>query len=482
MKKILSLVGIFLIILNGYVIVALPTTYVISDFDPLLDISLTVDIIEIRSFDKIDIFSDPDFFVKVIIDNNEFISPTWENTKYVKNPQWSAVKNIPDDKELVNITIQLWDTNPSKNVLCDISGSPNKNDEGFYVNITYNIKTGHWYGDDYLAEDLSGYGRLNGCDDGSVYSNERDCEIFFDITQNDFDGDGIPYWIEVNVYNTDPEVNNSGEDTDNDFIPIEWEHKWGYYPFIWDDHKVLDPELDSLTNWEEYLTSKWGSDPYRHDLFLEIDYMNNSHQNSIGEILKETQDILKIPFHKHNIVFHLDSGELMGGGEVIPFDIFTDSEEMYWLYEEYFLHNNENFWRRSIFHYGLFVFDCKPRGYGFSGEHVSFYGPGTNSFIVSSSLMDDINNRTFKSISYVYASAIMHEVGHSFGMRFGNPFGCDFYFSSKPWRISFWIFGNYKSIMNYRYTYSILDYSDGSHGRRDHDDWGSLDFTYFEAQ
>jgi hypothetical protein len=34
--------------------------------------------------------------------------------------------------------------------------------------------------------------------------------------------------------------------------------------------------------------------------------------------------------------------------------------------------------------------------------------------------------------------------------------------------------------MNYHYTYKILDYSDGSNGGRDFDDWSNLDFNYFE--
>jgi hypothetical protein len=74
----------------------------------------------------------------------------------------------------------------------------------------------------------------------------------------------------------------------------------------------------------------------------------------------------------------------------------------------------------------------------------------------------------------------MHEIGHNFGIRFGNPFGCDFPGSGSPFRLSYWIFRNYKSVMNYRYTYFILDYSDGSHGRRDFDDWENLDLTWFE--
>ena len=34
--------------------------------------------------------------------------------------------------------------------------------------------------------------------------------------------------------------------------------------------------------------------------------------------------------------------------------------------------------------------------------------------------------------------------------------------------------------MNYRYVYSgLTDYSDGSHGKNDYDDWANIDLTYF---
>ena len=36
-----------------------------------------------------------------------------------------------------------------------------------------------------------------------------------------FDDDGITYWSEVNVYGTNPEVDNRGEDLDDDGVPIE---------------------------------------------------------------------------------------------------------------------------------------------------------------------------------------------------------------------------------------------------------------------
>ena len=223
------------------------------DFDPLTEnIEVTVEIQKIRSLEKfdhqipciekIDWASDPDFYVKVFINDEEFQSDIWRNTKYINDPQWKASTTVPSDVEFVDVKIQLWDWNIGPDKLCDIS---NIYDDGyldsFDVELTYSIKTGHWFGDDFTgisswSEDSSGYGRLNGCDDGSIYQRDRDCELWFDIYQTDPDGDGIPYWSEVNVFGTDPEVDNTGEDFDGDGCPIEWENKWGHYlEYNWHD-------------------------------------------------------------------------------------------------------------------------------------------------------------------------------------------------------------------------------------------------------
>jgi hypothetical protein len=180
-------------------------TTMFGDFDPLVDITITVEINKIRSLEKRDVqipsnkkintIGNPDFYVKVIINEVEFTSPIWNDTKYVYDPQWSATLDVPDDKDFVYITIQLWDWNENGDILCDISPFNYELPDGYMVNLTYSIKTGHWTGDDYCTDepsdfDLSGYGRLNGCDDGSIYQNDPDCELWFDIYQNDYDGDG----------------------------------------------------------------------------------------------------------------------------------------------------------------------------------------------------------------------------------------------------------------------------------------------------
>jgi hypothetical protein len=454
----------------------------VLDYDPLVDINITIDIIEIRAIDKIDVGSDPDFYMKIYIFDEEFHSPIWNESAKLINC-WTVTKNIPDDIEFVNITIQLWDWNSYFPKPCDISRENNDLESGYEVKLRYDVKTGYWYGDDYMM-DPSGFGRLNGCDDGSIDKNEFDCEIFFDIYQNDYDNDGIPYWTEVNAYGTNPEQSDIGLDSDNDDISIEWEHKWGFHPFIWNDHGTLDHDQDSLTNLEEYLCSLWGTDPFRKDVLIEIDYMDEGPNGELSMVPEETYYLLKRPFHKRNIVIHIDS--MIDGGDIIPFKNYTSHDEVLNYYNIYFMNNNTSNWRRSVFHYGVFVYLCKPNGYGFIGEGKPFsgfgYGPGTNSFVIASKNMYRLSDKTGKTPAYIYASSIMHEMGHNFGIRNGNPPGCDAHRAIKPWQPLFWVYLNYKSIMNYIYTYSILDYSDGSHGRRDHDDWNAIDLSHFEPR
>ena len=99
----------------------------IEDLDPLTDIQVTVTIKEIRAFDTIDKYSEPDFFVKVIINNEELTSPIWKNQKHIEDLNWFYQFDVPDDEEFVSITIQLWDWNPGLNTHCDIACNDNSN-------------------------------------------------------------------------------------------------------------------------------------------------------------------------------------------------------------------------------------------------------------------------------------------------------------------------------------------------------------------
>ena len=74
----------------------------------------------------------------------------------------------------------------------------------------------------------------------------------------------------------------------------------------------------------------------------------------------------------------------------------------------------------------------------------------------------------------------MHELGHTMGLFADDHNGNDNRGTVNPWYKDYWQFRNYKSCMNYRYTWQILDYSDGTHGSGDYDDWGTLDLEFFK--
>lgn len=476
---------------------------IVEDYDPLVDTTVTFELISIRSLEKndnhlhtseyIDKYSAPDFFVKVWINDELKQSRMWLNLRYVYDPQFSFTVDVPDNEELVTIKIQLWDWNLGLNQICDISNDKTFARDSYDVELIYSIKYGLWWGDDFTSDDMlggdpSGYGRLNGCDDGSIYQHDYDSELWFNIYQNDYDNDGIPYWVETNMYGTSPTVNNAMDDTDGDEVPFiweyryghfcwedwrteEWKHEWIYDPLQEDDHKNIDVDDDGLTNYEEYLTWQWGSDPFRKDLFVEMDVMENGPNGETIAFPTESKELLRTVYDRRNVVYHLDDG-CMGGGESIPFDTLCTYNELQVFYQRYFLHMDENNWRKGVFHYGLVINEAEGAyGFVYRRDAYQISAVGMDKKAAMPQLHKDI----------VYASAYMHECGHTLGIFNGNTPGCDDQEGKFPWEINWWKWLPYKSVMNYGYMYWILDYSDGSRGRNDFDDWGRLDFTYFQG-
>ena len=486
-----------------------------DDYDPLdKQIIVTVTIQEIRALKAMDLFSDPDFYVKIFINGNMFKSPVWRGMKYVEKPNWSASCEVPKNKEFVNITIELWDKDPlGLGQLCDISPVSYglRLRQSYTAELTYSIATGLWSGDDSTLWDLSGYGRLNGCDDNSIYTKERDCELFFNITQTDFDGDGLPYWLETNIYHTSPLIDNRDEDADGDGVPIEWEYRFGLFYFPWHDdedddeesryyliydpntpenHSTLDPDNDGLTNVEEYKTWQWGSDPFRKDIFIEIDQMELGPNGEGAYVPTQAYDLIRDAHAKHNIVWHIDDGRL-GGGEHIPFkEVFEENDTSNW-YWKYFMHGDAQNWRRGVFRWCIVTYNYSwAKGFGF-GSNINGSHAGDCFFLSTKyhemraklfPILDGkllprgIFNREMNR-AYVYAGVIMHETGHMLNIQ--AP-GYDVSNTIWPWQVNYWRFANYKSCGNYRYVYrGVVDYSDGSHGKNDFDDWGKMDLTAF---
>ncbi|RLF57948.1 MAG: hypothetical protein DRN27_06690 [Thermoplasmata archaeon] len=442
----------------------------IIDYDPLIDLNITIKINSIRIFEN----KEANIRLEIQINDRIFISPQWNTTDHNIEVNWSIQEDIPDDEKIVEIYIRLYDSNE----LCDINGEVDKKQ----AHILFDVRTGHWFGDDYLG-DLSGYGRLNGYDDKKFETSEKDSEIFFEIYLNDYDKDGIPYEIEVETYRTDPRTDDSGKDFDNDSIPIEWEWKWGYNPLLYDDFSNIDYDADGLNDLEEFWMFEWDSDPFRKDIFLEIDQMEPGPDGEGSWILTNgCKELLKNPFHKRNIVLHIDGGS-MGEGEMIPFDSIIDNVELLELYNEYFLENNSNNWRRGVFRYGLIIYHHeKAAGKAFVGEGfpINSNVRGINSFQISKTAANQTMKVKNHSSDFIYATYIMHEMGHTMGIDIFNPPGCDNKNTVHPLFFGWWKYANYKSVMNYRYVHDILDYSDGTHGKYDYDDWGNLDLSWFE--
>lgn len=452
------------------------------DLDPLVDLEVTVDILKIRSLEHddpqlnlreiIDVNSDPDFYIKIIVNGQIFTSDITWNTRYIYEKFYSVTVDVPDDEQNVDVVIQLWDAADgwdTEDRLCDISPDEGTDNDSYDAELVYNLKTGHWTGDNNLGDE-SGYGRLNGCDDGTIYKANRDCELWFDISFNDYDYDGIPYDMEVNSYNTDPEVDDSETDFDNDNVSTYWEFRYGYDPKSYDSHDTLDPEVDGITNLNEFRTYQWYSDPFTRDLFVELDQMEEGPNGELCVFPKDAKEMLYTAYNRQNVVYHLDDGrwDNESGSGFVPFDYLTGFVEVYDIQNQYFYNSSPQPWRKEVFHYGVLIweFDGAP-GVAFN----------RNAFQISAHLLDlKVADHGFDR-DVVYASCYMHEMGHNLNFRpipGHGKFG---------WLLRIFL-PLYKSCMSYGMIYRMVDYSDGSRphiGPRigDYNDWERMDLTYF---
>ena len=277
----------------------------------------------------------------------------------------------------------------------------------------------------------------------------------------------------------DPEINTSryedielpGEDTDHDNIPDWWEEKWNYNPETWDDHEHLDPDGDGLNNIEECYTDQWDSDPFQKDVFLEVDWVQAQDPEVTNKPPETYLIFMKAVFQLRGIHLHVDIGNLGGGEELVISQEFTyaDLRDIYW---DFFLHNDLNNPRKGIFHY-CFVCDYGPGG-GFA-----FFGwDHLDSFEIAAQRLQ--NRYDEYTRGQLIVGGTIHELGHTLSLTVDDHGGNDNAIALQPFTLQWWKYRNYKSCMNYRYTYQIIDFSDGTHGRGDFNDWDHLDFSFFK--
>jgi hypothetical protein len=396
---------------------------------------------------------------------------TWD-TGYVS---WEVHRFVEDETETIPIIIDIYETQSRlfKTTQTRIE----------HISLSYNFRTGRWTGDD-NQNDSDGYGHYNG----------DDYEIWFRLYQTDNDNDNIPYWTEIHILGTDPYKDDTNEDPDNDCIPTSWEWYWGYDPLTPDNHSLLDPDKDGLDNVEEYKVSKYLSNPFHKEIYIETDFMEKgpglfAHDHIFW---KESQWILMDTFSKHNITVHIDDGwpdgPVNGGGQSLPYveeyiDPFSGRAGEYYKY--YF--SDE---RKGSFRY---VFIHESGGWNFPQTHDLWADvisiPSNHEFYRSTFFPPAITPRLQR---LAMAVAVTHELGHSLNLNPSYCQGIDNYsqvgrnnlpplakLQAKISARQYWM--TYESVMNYqKFGGYVSDYSDGTHGTHDSNDWAQVDLTYFQ--
>lgn len=422
----------------------------------------------------------PQFYYISKVDNVEQISKDISATAGAKSEQlfitWDTMfmenkmqVDAANEQEKSDVTLSIVQRIP-----LGIFGMRYQDEEKEKIQVTYDYRTGRWTGDD-SWNDNDGYGHYRG----------DSFEVWFNIYQTDIDHDYIPYWTEVNVLHTDPNISDLNLDPDNDGIPTTWEWKWGYDPHMWNNHSFLDPDHDGLTNVQEYQMQKYFANPFHQDVYLEVDNMQRNGLFDVNHMLfPETPELMMERFAAQNISLFIDNGwpdsPANGGGQYVPYyDVISqDSGMMLQFYKHYFPDD-----RKGIFRYAIIANSagfCHPSVFN---EYDSM-AISTHYNFQYSLLRKAFTQRT-KILAQ--ASELMHELGHSMGIRHETSPGNDNFSytegaAQKQAFLDAW--GNYKSCMNYYYfwDYSVIDYSDGTHGPGDNNDWAMIrqNMSYFK--
>ncbi len=464
---------------------------------PMENQALFVEILRIRNrglMDKmlsysLDWRNPPSFYYIIKVDGKEGSSKgnvgetgvytTWDTIGY----ESSMVFDVEEEKEYSDVTISIIELEPT-----GLFGRNVKEVEKERISLKYDYRTGRWTGDDYFM-DKDGMGHYLG----------KNYEIWFNLYQADYDHDGIPYWVEVNVLGTDPAVDDSKLDPDNDGIPTSWEWKYGYDPFTYNEHSKLDPDIDGIENIEEYKMRKYFANPFQPDIYIETDGMEKKGIFDLPHIFyKESQQMIIERFARHGINVYIDDGWNAlpnGGGELLPYQANLDDilgKQLLAFYEHNFPDE-----RKGIFRYVVV---------GVRKDGGGFITPVKYNRFDAIYVSNDFNSMmtriafTPREIRVMLAKAILHELGHSLGLMPGIFPGIDLMsrkfgdrYPNMPDDEYNAYLEKYYSVMNYQYIYNkpwfysenksyLFDYSDGSNGLPyDWNDWEHIYLPTFQT-
>jgi len=459
--------------------------YDLDAISPLENQGLNFEVLRIRHRGLLDTIlkfgtswrNKPQFYFVTNIDGVEFISkdvhaPGGESEELFNT--WDTIcqerkikHDAEEEQETSEITLKIMERKK-----IGLLGLRSQDNEIDMIDLTFDYKTGRWDGDD-LFNDSDGYGHYLG----------DTFEIWFNIVPNDVDRDGIPYWAEVNSIHTNPEIDDSRLDPDMDGIPTAWEWRWGYDPLVYDNHSILDPDNDGLENVEEYMMETWFANPFSQDIYIEVDGMEKGGLFDKTHVFwKESQQIMIERFASHGINLYIDdgwpSGPVNGGGEILPYieAISQDSGATSPFYRNHFAEERQGIFRYLIV--GNAAGFCHPSEF----NRYDTMAVGTNAQIFLKR-----GGFTPRAFRVMLAAMVMHETGHSLGIGPWNVGGNDnvsFVESKEAERVYVEKWGNYRSVMNYYHIYDkkLVDYSDGSNGPGDVNDWALFDLTFFQQE
>ncbi len=215
-------------------------------------------------------------------------------------------------------------------------------------------------------------------------------------------------------------------------------------------------------------------DPSKQDVYVEIDWMYDPVNNRSFKPSDTQLGLITAAFSAHGINFHADTGQFGGGNQLPtytetlhiddtpPYVGFSHYKYGYDSYPANFSSDRESIWRYMI------------SGYNFAeGPDLSGIADVSGSDIfVSYGLVQD---GSFSNMDDALAGTMIHEIGHTLCLSssqvyYEQPSEC-YYAGVDSDNVAYALYG---SAMTYVHQFDTVNYSDGTNGAFDHDDWNAI--------
>jgi hypothetical protein len=228
------------------------------------------------------------------------------------------------------------------------------------------------------------------------------------------------------------------------------------------------------------MLAEFFADPYYPDVYIEVDFMEKN-PNKLFDfehiVYEESQQMIIEKLSRYGMSVYFDDGwpdgHVNGGGEYREF--FDTLDEIVGGHMARWYKHNFADERKGVFRYFQMTYNAgsiTPSEFN-TYDHV----------LMDNSPEKVLKNRlafTPKRQRFVMSRGTLHELGHTLGLTVDDHRGIDNKVSGVAFTYEWWKFKNYKSSLNYYYVYEIFDYSDGTNGKGDFNDWENLDFGLFK--